>query len=88
MKENFFGTQTTLFFDRVVPEGVITIQRRSILKHDIPKWDMIDKKLLPLHITSNGTIDTNGAGLLQVDFANKYCIHSANFNQIFYFNKA
>lgn len=63
------------YFRRVtskVPEGVITIQRRYLSKHDCPKWDNIDQKLSSLHITSNGTIETDGAGLLQVDFANKY----------------
>ncbi|KAK2575626.1 hypothetical protein KPH14_011889, partial [Odynerus spinipes] len=63
------------YFRRVtskVPEGVITIQRRYISKQDCPKWDNIDQKLSPLHITSNGTIESDGAGLLQVDFANKY----------------
>lgn len=63
------------YFRRVtskVPEGVITIERRYIPKHDFPKWDNIEKKVLPLHITSSGTIDNDGAGLLQVDFANRY----------------
>ncbi|XP_043490315.1 poly(ADP-ribose) glycohydrolase-like isoform X2 [Polistes fuscatus] len=63
------------YFKRVtsqIPEGVITIQRRYIPRYECPKWDKIEKKLLPLHITSSGTIDNNGAGLLQVDFANRY----------------
>ncbi|XP_076686654.1 poly(ADP-ribose) glycohydrolase isoform X1 [Andrena cerasifolii] len=63
------------YFRRVTsraPEGVITIQRRYIPKSDCPKWDEQVQKLPPLHITCKGTIETEGAGLLQVDFANKY----------------
>ncbi|XP_076249329.1 poly(ADP-ribose) glycohydrolase [Calliopsis andreniformis] len=63
------------YFRRVTckaPEGVVTIQRRYIPKSDCPKWDAQVQKLPPLHITSKGTIETEGAGLLQVDFANKY----------------
>ncbi|XP_076640444.1 poly(ADP-ribose) glycohydrolase isoform X2 [Colletes latitarsis] len=63
------------YFRRVTskaPEGVVTIQRRYIPKSDCPKWGEQIQKLLPLHITSKGTIETEGAGLLQMDFANKY----------------
>ncbi|XP_054001958.1 poly(ADP-ribose) glycohydrolase-like [Hylaeus anthracinus] len=63
------------YFRRVTstaPEGVVTIQRRYIPKSDCPKWGEQVQKLPPLHITSKGTIETEGAGLLQVDFANKY----------------
>ncbi|XP_076162442.1 poly(ADP-ribose) glycohydrolase isoform X2 [Ptiloglossa arizonensis] len=63
------------YFKRVTskaPEGVVTIQRRYIPKSDCPKWGEQLQKLPPLHITSKGTIETEGAGLLQVDFANKY----------------
>ncbi|XP_076754595.1 poly(ADP-ribose) glycohydrolase [Xylocopa sonorina] len=63
------------YFKRVTskaPEGVVTIQRRYIPKADCPKWDEQTQKLLPLHITSKGTIEMEGTGFLQVDFANKY----------------
>ncbi|XP_046737698.1 poly(ADP-ribose) glycohydrolase-like [Diprion similis] len=63
------------YFRRIItkaPDGVITIQRRYIPKENCPRWNRQDIKLPPLHITSNGTIETEGAGLLQVDFANKY----------------
>ncbi|KAK0082139.1 hypothetical protein PV326_007329, partial [Microctonus aethiopoides] len=56
----------------VAPEGTITIQRCYIPKEDCPNWSQIHNQLPPLHITSKGTIETDGAGLLQVDFANKY----------------
>ncbi|XP_034945167.1 poly(ADP-ribose) glycohydrolase [Chelonus insularis] len=63
------------YFRRVTsstPEGTITIERRYIPKEDCPTWDTKNEQLPPLHITSKGTIETEGAGLLQVDFANKY----------------
>ncbi|KAK0181940.1 hypothetical protein PV327_000118 [Microctonus hyperodae] len=63
------------YFRRVTtsaPEGTITIQRCYIPKEDCPNWSQIHNQLPPLHITSKGTIETDGAGLLQVDFANKY----------------
>uniref|UniRef100_A0A6V7LA66 poly(ADP-ribose) glycohydrolase n=1 Tax=Bracon brevicornis TaxID=1563983 RepID=A0A6V7LA66_9HYME len=63
------------YFRRVTmspPEGTITIQRRYIPPKNCPRWDKLNIPLPPLHITSKGTIETEGAGLLQVDFANKY----------------
>ncbi|XP_043273552.1 poly(ADP-ribose) glycohydrolase-like [Venturia canescens] len=63
------------YFRRVTskaPGGTITLERRYIPKEDCPKWDQLDAKLPSLHITSKGTIETEGAGLLQVDFANKF----------------
>ncbi|XP_076642631.1 poly(ADP-ribose) glycohydrolase isoform X2 [Halictus rubicundus] len=63
------------YFRRVTtkaPEGVVTIQRRYIPKPDCPEWNERVEKLPLLHITSKGTIESEGAGLLQVDFANKY----------------
>ncbi|XP_011881580.1 PREDICTED: poly(ADP-ribose) glycohydrolase-like [Vollenhovia emeryi] len=63
------------YFRRVTtkaPEGIITIERRYVPLESCPKWNLQDQKLPPLHITSKGTIECEGAGLLQVDFANKY----------------
>ncbi|KAF7991985.1 hypothetical protein HCN44_010786 [Aphidius gifuensis] len=63
------------YFRRVTastPEGTITIQRRYIPKENCPRWDKLTDQLSQLHITSKGTIEAEGAGLLQVDFANKY----------------
>ncbi|XP_046432924.1 poly(ADP-ribose) glycohydrolase-like isoform X2 [Neodiprion fabricii] len=63
------------YFRRIIakaPDGVITIQRRYVPKENCPRWNRQDIKLPHLHITSNGTIESEGAGLLQVDFANKY----------------
>ncbi|XP_071554724.1 poly(ADP-ribose) glycohydrolase [Temnothorax nylanderi] len=63
------------YFRRVTakaPEGIITIERRYVPLENCPRWNLQDQKLPPLHITSKGTIESEGAGLLQVDFANKY----------------
>ncbi|KAG8036804.1 hypothetical protein G9C98_004126 [Cotesia typhae] len=63
------------YFRRVTashPEGTITIQRQSISRNDCPRWDRVKCPLPLLHINSEGTIEDQGAGLLQVDFANKF----------------
>lgn len=59
---------------RNVPTGCVTFQRRFIHAADIPRWAESTEPLggTPLHITSDGTIEDQGAGLLQVDFANMY----------------
>lgn len=43
----------------------------------MPRWDYLDNNLgnTRVHIDSEGTIEDNGLGLLQVDFANKYDIY-------------
>lgn len=55
-----------------MPIGVMTFQRRSI--KDPPNWlrDSTEIGSIQLHVTSTGTIEKDGKGLLQVDFANKY----------------
>ncbi|XP_055923525.1 poly(ADP-ribose) glycohydrolase [Eupeodes corollae] len=65
------------YFKRVcnrTPTGVVTFIRRSIPTADLPNWSYIEAPLAvtPLHITSCGTIEDQGRGLLQVDFANKF----------------
>ncbi|KAF7988284.1 hypothetical protein HCN44_007816 [Aphidius gifuensis] len=55
----------------VAPQGTVTFQRRYIPLDDCPEWGKMTHQLPPLHITSKGTIESNAAGLLQVDFANK-----------------
>lgn len=63
------------YFRRVTtkaPEGIITIERRYIPLENCPRWSSQEQKLPPLHVTSKGTIESEGAGFLQVDFANKY----------------
>lgn len=51
----------------------MTFTRRTVKPSKCPEWaeskDFIG--FVPLHIDSKGTIETEGIGLLQVDFANK-----------------
>jgi poly(ADP-ribose) glycohydrolase len=58
------------------PDGVVTYARRYVNRNDLPQWDRSRKLLTKLHITSQGTIEDDGEGLLQVDFANKYVYHA------------
>ncbi|XP_048419424.1 poly(ADP-ribose) glycohydrolase isoform X2 [Stegostoma tigrinum] len=51
------------------PTGLVTFQRQCL--HDFPEWERSTEKLTKLHITYEGTIEDNGCGMLQVDFANK-----------------
>ncbi|XP_069686554.1 poly(ADP-ribose) glycohydrolase isoform X2 [Periplaneta americana] len=62
------------YFRRVctkAPDGVVTFTRRYLNHNNLPHWDRSQKLLTKLHITSQGTIEDDGGGLLQVDFANK-----------------
>ncbi|XP_066150021.1 poly(ADP-ribose) glycohydrolase-like [Euwallacea fornicatus] len=64
------------YFRRVtqnVPLGLVTFQRKIIPRSSMPRWDTLDNNLgnTKVHITSEGTIEDNGLGFLQVDFANK-----------------
>lgn len=59
---------------RIVPFGVITFTRRSLNEECLPDWDGCQKTFEKsmLHVSHFGTIEDDGEGLLQVDFANKY----------------
>lgn len=69
-------TQIKLFcnFCFTVPTGVVTFTRRSMPKSDLPSWNSCHATFdsISLHVTEDGTIEDDGEGLLQVDFANKY----------------
>uniref|UniRef100_A0A8C6A026 poly(ADP-ribose) glycohydrolase n=3 Tax=Marmota marmota marmota TaxID=9994 RepID=A0A8C6A026_MARMA len=52
------------------PTGLVTFTRQSL--EDFPEWERCDKPLTRLHITYEGTIEGNGQGMLQVDFANRF----------------
>lgn len=56
------------------PTGVITFSRRHFNEQQFPNWDDCKTPISAssLHITSDGTIESNGIGMLQVDFANKF----------------
>ena len=42
------------------------------MHQNLPKWSESNKHLSKLHIASKGMIETEGAGMLQADFANKF----------------
>ncbi|XP_062541533.1 poly(ADP-ribose) glycohydrolase-like [Armigeres subalbatus] len=67
------------YFRRVcsrMPSGVLTFRRRYISPKQFIDWSnckaVIGRDTVPIHINSEGTIEDQGRGLLQVDFANKY----------------
>nr|XP_018914273.1 PREDICTED: poly(ADP-ribose) glycohydrolase-like [Bemisia tabaci] len=63
------------YFRRVVndpPTGVVTFSRYYVVKEALPNWAEVQSKLPRLHISSEGTIEDEGQGMLQVDFANKF----------------
>ena len=55
------------------PIGVVTFRRRSLPPKCIPKFSESEKEIRGCHLVvrSRGTIEADGKGLLQVDFANK-----------------
>lgn len=66
-----------IFLLFAVPVGVVTIARRcwdAASPQPPVKWDECPATFTAtrLHVTSEGTIEDQGVGLLQVDFANKY----------------
>lgn len=52
---------------------MVTFERKHLYKNDIPRWDQLEQELgkTKVHIRSDGTIENDGLGMLQVDFANK-----------------
>lgn len=61
------------YFKRVTttkPKGLVTFTRRS-LTH-FPDWMNSQTTFTKLHITRDGTIEDDGYGMLQVDFANRF----------------
>ncbi|KAK3740796.1 hypothetical protein QZH41_010077 [Actinostola sp. cb2023] len=54
------------------PSGVLTFQRQSIATDRFPRWDKCPSKFTRLHVNTTGTIEDEGTGFLQVDFANKF----------------
>ncbi|KAL7372068.1 hypothetical protein ABVT39_009539 [Epinephelus coioides] len=57
-------------FTEQKPTGLVTFTRRSL--EDPLNWKSSKTKLTKLHITCEGTIEDDGYGMLQVDFANRY----------------
>ncbi|XP_017155880.1 poly(ADP-ribose) glycohydrolase [Drosophila miranda] len=60
--------------DGNVSTGCVTFFRRSVKPDRTTIWNEVTESLgdVPLHVNSAGTIEDQGLGLLQVDFANKY----------------
>ena len=61
------------YFQRVTtrpPTGLVTFTRQACTS--LPKWEDASNKFTQLHVTSEGCIESDGHGMLQVDFANKY----------------
>ncbi|XP_072570191.1 poly(ADP-ribose) glycohydrolase-like isoform X2 [Paramormyrops kingsleyae] len=48
-------------------EGLVTFERCCL--RDAPQWERESKMLTKLHVSSEGTIEEKGQGMLQVDFA-------------------
>uniref|UniRef100_A0A1Y1N6C5 poly(ADP-ribose) glycohydrolase n=1 Tax=Photinus pyralis TaxID=7054 RepID=A0A1Y1N6C5_PHOPY len=64
------------YFERVTykePVSVITFERRHFANEELPQWHNLNNTLnqREIHITSDGLIESNSDGFLQVDFANK-----------------
>lgn len=49
-----------------MPTGLVTFTRQCVGHIDFPKWDTLDTTLRGLHVSSEGTIEDDGEGLLQV----------------------
>uniref|UniRef100_A0A667X990 poly(ADP-ribose) glycohydrolase n=1 Tax=Myripristis murdjan TaxID=586833 RepID=A0A667X990_9TELE len=49
--------------------GLVTFERHCLKDADIPKWRSCKEVMSDLHVTSDGHIETEGQGMLQVDFA-------------------
>lgn len=63
------------YFKRVIremPKGTVTFQRQVVESSDMPDWERCTTLFGKLHVSTGGTIEDNGTGFLQVDFANKY----------------
>ncbi|XP_022046652.2 LOW QUALITY PROTEIN: poly(ADP-ribose) glycohydrolase [Acanthochromis polyacanthus] len=52
------------------PTGLVTFTRKGLDKP--PNWKSSQTLLTKLHITCEGTIEDDGSGMLQVDFANRF----------------
>lgn len=55
-----------------VPQGAVTYTRKNLRHSSMPDWGKVDKGLTKLVPLLQGTIEDDGAGMLQVDFANRY----------------
>ncbi|KAI3362469.1 hypothetical protein L3Q82_012755 [Scortum barcoo] len=51
------------------PKGLVTFERRCLKDTETPNWRGCKETMPKLHVTSVGTIETEGTEMLQVDFA-------------------
>lgn len=58
--------------DPAKPDGLVSFERISIPPSQLPDWNKQKMLLRNLHISSEGSIEKEGTGMLQVDFASKY----------------
>lgn len=68
---HYFNTVTN-DEDAAKPEGLVTFERISIPTSQLPQWKIQKVPLTNLHISPEGSIEEEGTGMLQVDFASKY----------------
>uniref|UniRef100_A0A0A9YZ06 poly(ADP-ribose) glycohydrolase n=1 Tax=Lygus hesperus TaxID=30085 RepID=A0A0A9YZ06_LYGHE len=64
----------TNYFRRILkkrPTGVVTYTRRHVRHRELPRWSECENKLSRLYISSSGTIEDDGGGMMEIDFANK-----------------
>ncbi|XP_077405960.1 poly(ADP-ribose) glycohydrolase isoform X2 [Vanacampus margaritifer] len=52
------------------PTGLVTFTRKNL--DNLPDWESSETLLTKLYIASEGTIEDDGYGMLQVDFANQF----------------
>ncbi|KAG7233271.1 hypothetical protein INR49_007281 [Caranx melampygus] len=55
--------------EKTKPTGLVTFHRRHLIETDLPNWRSCEQKLTKLRVMSRGSIETEGTGMLQVDFA-------------------
>lgn len=62
------------YFRRILkntPTGTLTYTRKVLTEEDCPQWEKCTSGVCDLYTVSEGTIEDNGDGFLQVDFANR-----------------
>ncbi|KAM9456392.1 poly(ADP-ribose) glycohydrolase isoform 2-T2 [Clarias gariepinus] len=65
---HYFNTVTKA---ETKPDGLVTFQRISIPPNNCPQWSKSPQHLTKLRVYAEGTIEKEGKGMLQVDFAAK-----------------
>eukprot|EP00095_Tigriopus_kingsejongensis_P006463 maker-scaffold128_size327099-snap-gene-1.11 protein:Tk06463 transcript:maker-scaffold128_size327099-snap-gene-1.11-mRNA-1 annotation:"poly(adp-ribose) glycohydrolase-like isoform x1" len=53
-------------------EHLVSYERQCVPFRDLPVWSQSKTRLKDLHINAQGTIEDDGFGMLQVDFANAF----------------